>query len=148
MNAGSLFPVYSTRRFARLPRYDSPARRNLITYARVVTALKLEPVYQERAKRHQQESGGAVPSKLTEPPIDTREEIAKVAGVSGGTVHKVKFIRDNPDAVVLRVLHLHAGGPGAFPSPIPFIIVHQNIVRGYAVLYPRAPYKKQNNCKP
>ncbi|MCG2795597.1 MAG: hypothetical protein L6427_07030, partial [Actinomycetia bacterium] len=46
-----------------------PARRNLITYARVVTALKLEPVYQERAKRHQQESGGAVPSKLTEPPI-------------------------------------------------------------------------------
>lgn len=72
-------------------------RRNLSTFQRAELALKLEPLISAKAKENQRASGGAVPSKLTEPHIDTREEIAVVAGVSTGTLHKAKVIAEKAD---------------------------------------------------
>ena len=39
------------------------------------------------------ESGGAVPQKSAKPPVDTREDLAKIAGVSHDTIHKVEVIQ-------------------------------------------------------
>jgi hypothetical protein len=74
--------------------------------AGIALPLKLEAVFAEKARAKQQEAGGAVPQKSAEAPIenqrlsegagkkgspksanlsvDTREEVAKAAGVSGG----------------------------------------------------------------
>lgn len=46
----------------------------------------LKPVIEKEAKDKQIQSGGAVPQKSAKPPIDTRQEIAKLAGVSHDTV--------------------------------------------------------------
>lgn len=67
-------------------------RRNLNTYNRSVLALQLEPLMLEKARKKQSEAGGAHPQKSAKPPIDTREELAKIANVSHDTIHKVKTI--------------------------------------------------------
>jgi hypothetical protein len=67
-------------------------RRNLSAYQRSVLALKLEALFEIKAKEKQKESGGAVPQKSVKPPIDTQKELAKVAGVSHDTIMKVKVI--------------------------------------------------------
>ena len=67
-------------------------RRNLSAYDRSRLALQLEPLISEKAKVKQIESGGAVPQKSAKPPIDTRAELATIAGVSHDTIAKVKTI--------------------------------------------------------
>jgi len=67
-------------------------RRNLNSYNRSILALKLEDMFRTKAKEKQKESGGAVPQKSAKPPIDTRKELSKIAGVSHDTIHKVKRI--------------------------------------------------------
>lgn len=67
-------------------------RRNLPAYERARLALRLKPVIAEKAKDNQRASGGAVPQKSAKPPIETREEIAKAAGVSHDTIAKVEKI--------------------------------------------------------
>lgn len=57
-----------------------------------IPALKLKPLIAEKAKENQVASGGAVPQKSAKP-IDTREELAKIAGVSHDTIHKVEVIQ-------------------------------------------------------
>jgi N6-adenosine-specific RNA methylase IME4/ParB-like chromosome segregation protein Spo0J len=75
-------------------------RRNLQPFQRGELALILKPLIAEKAKARQIASGGAVPSKLTEPPIDTRREIAKAAGLSDGTIAKVSVITEKaPESV-------------------------------------------------
>jgi hypothetical protein len=66
-------------------------RRNLSAYVRTQLALRLEETIAARAKSNQRKSGGAVPKKSAEP-VETRQEIAKVASVSHDTVAKVKKI--------------------------------------------------------
>lgn len=68
-------------------------RRNLSAYDRSILALKLKPIIAEKAKEKQVESGGAVPQKSAKPPVDTRQELAKVAGVSHDTIAKVEKIQ-------------------------------------------------------
>ena len=70
-------------------------RRNLSNYQRSVLALQLEDVFREKAKEKQKESGGAVPQISAKPPVETRQEIAKVANVSHDTIAKVKKIEAN-----------------------------------------------------
>src|SRR5262245_33501287 len=60
-------------------------RRNLTDYQRTELALKLKPLI--AAKANQSKAGRALPSTLTEA-VDTRTELAKIAGVSTGTMHK------------------------------------------------------------
>ncbi|MFL0197626.1 hypothetical protein ACJDU8_18945 [Clostridium sp. WILCCON 0269] len=73
-------------------------RRNLPLYERAKLALKLEPVIAERAKENLKTStGGKNPrpcQKSDNPAIDTKKELAQIAGVSHDTIHKVKVIED------------------------------------------------------
>jgi len=69
-------------------------RRNLSNYQRSVLALELEEVFSKKAKKKQKEGGGAVPQKSAKPPIETRNELSKVASVSHDTISKVKKIQE------------------------------------------------------
>jgi hypothetical protein len=71
-------------------------RRNLSAYVRTQLALRLEETVAARAKAKRVEDGkatgrGKVAQKSSEP-LETRQEIAKVANVSHDTVAKVKKI--------------------------------------------------------
>ena len=68
------------------------ARRNLPPQERVRLALLLKPAIEEKAKEKQKEAGGPVPQKSAKAVIDTRQEIANLAGVSHDTVRKVEVI--------------------------------------------------------
>ena len=70
-------------------------RRNLNNYQRSVLALQLEDVFKAKAKENQaiQFKGNSLPLKSAEvKPIDTRQEIAKIANVGHDTISKVKKI--------------------------------------------------------
>lgn len=85
-------------------------RRNLTPYQRSELALELEPLIAEKAKEKKRESGGAVPQKSAKPPIDTRAEVARAAGVSHDTIAKAKKLRDEaPEEVKDK---LRRGDPG------------------------------------
>lgn len=77
-------------------------RRNLPIHERARLALRLKPVIAEKAKEQQRASGGAVPQKSAKPPIDTREGIAKSAGVSHDTIAKVEKIEECAPAPVVQ----------------------------------------------
>lgn len=72
-------------------------RRNLTAYERARLALKLKPLIAARAKEKQRASGGAVCQKSDKPVIDTKRELAKVAGVSHDTIAKVQKIEDKAE---------------------------------------------------
>ena len=66
-------------------------RRNLSAYDRSVLALKLKPLMTEKAKENQG-TRTDICQKSDRSPIDTKKELAKVAGVSHDTIHKVEKI--------------------------------------------------------
>ena len=66
-------------------------RRNLSAYDRSILALKLKPVIAEQAKAQQIRKSVSQKS-VEQKPIDTQKELAKVAGVSHDTIHKVETI--------------------------------------------------------
>ena len=69
-------------------------RRNIAAYVRTQLALRLKETIANRAHKNQQGGRGGVllPEKSPEAKIDTREEVAKTAGVSSNTVSKVEKI--------------------------------------------------------
>ena len=71
-------------------------RRNLSAYDRSVLALKLKPVIAEKAKEKQGERTD-ICQKSDRSSIDTKKELAKVAGVSHDTIHKVEAIEKSGD---------------------------------------------------
>lgn len=75
-------------------------RRNLSSYDRSVLALKLKPMFTERAKEKQAEAGGAVRQKSDKAVIDTKKELAKIANVSHDTIHKVETIENSGNELV------------------------------------------------
>ena len=66
-------------------------RRNITAFVRSELALKLKPLIAAKAKANQRASGGAVPQKSAKP-VDTRQELARAAGVSHDTIHKVETV--------------------------------------------------------
>lgn len=66
-------------------------RRNLSKYDRSILALKLKPVIAERAKENER-LGGKGSQKSVNHKTDTQKEIAKLAGVSHDTIHRVETI--------------------------------------------------------
>lgn len=80
-------------------------RRNISTFDRICLALKLKPVFAEKAKQKQISTlKQNLPSDLknsTDDPIDTLKEIAKLAGVGKETVRKVEKILDISHSVQL-----------------------------------------------
>jgi len=69
-------------------------RRNIEKYVRGELVLRMESAIKAKAKEKQKESGGAVVQKSAKPPIKTRDELAKLAGVSHDTIDRVKFISE------------------------------------------------------
>ena len=76
-------------------------RRNLPAYERAKLALRLEPIIKENAKERQVANGGDKKSEnaksnvqISAPTIrnKSRDELAKIAGVSHDTIEKVKLI--------------------------------------------------------
>jgi len=83
-------------------------RRNLSNYQRSVLALQLEDVFREKAKENQaiQFKGISLKQISAEvKPIETRQEIAKVANVSHDTIAKVKKIEANATPEVKEKLN-------------------------------------------
>lgn len=69
-------------------------RRNLNPAQRTGLYLQLEPLIAAKAKASQvRKPESVLPILAKQNPIDTREEIAKMAGVSHGTIDKVKRVR-------------------------------------------------------
>lgn len=79
-------------------------RRNIPPYVRAELALKLKPVIAEKAKEKQSEAGGAVRQKSDKAVIDTKKELAKVAGVSHDTIHKVEVIKEKANELDPRTI--------------------------------------------
>lgn len=69
-------------------------RRNITAFVRSELALKLKPLIAAKAKANQRASGGAVPQKSAKP-VDTRQELARAAGVSHDTIHKVETVMEH-----------------------------------------------------
>lgn len=69
-------------------------RRNLSAYDRSILALKLKPIIAEKAREKETERKTTYQKseKSNLPQIDTTKELAKVAGVSHDTIHKVEVI--------------------------------------------------------
>ena len=77
-------------------------RRNLPAHERARLALRLKPVIADRAEQnlHLAEGKGCQKSDKVKP-IDTKQELAKVAGVSHDTIAKVEVIENKaPEPVV------------------------------------------------
>ena len=66
-------------------------RRNIPMYVRAELALKLKPVIAEKAKENQGTRNDIC--QKSDKSIDTKKEIAKAAGVSHDTIHKVEKIQ-------------------------------------------------------
>jgi hypothetical protein len=70
-------------------------RRNLSDYDRTVLALMLEDLYASRGKENMSKGGKKGLTTLSNlDSVNTRKEIAQLAGVSEGTVAKVKIIQE------------------------------------------------------
>jgi ParB-like chromosome segregation protein Spo0J len=80
-------------------------RRNLQPYQRAELALKLEPLIATRAKAQQRQHGGTAPGRPNtsvnvDGSVDTRAELARASGLSGGTIHKARAIAEKaPESV-------------------------------------------------
>lgn len=76
-------------------------RRNLSAYDRSVLALKLKPIIAEKAKENQANHTEQGYQK-SDKPVTTAKELAKVAGVSHDTIHKVETIQNSGDKELIR----------------------------------------------
>lgn len=72
-------------------------RRNLSLYNRSILALQLKPIFEERAKENlvTHTADGYQGLQKSAKAVDTREELAKIAGVSHDTIHKVEKIEQS-----------------------------------------------------
>lgn len=70
-------------------------RRNLSPWDRSELALKLKPRIAAQAKENQGARNDFLPTLAKSEPINTREEIARAAGVSHGTIAKVEKIQQS-----------------------------------------------------
>ena len=75
-------------------------RRNLSAYDRSVLALKLKPIIAEKAKESQGTRTDIC--QKSDKSIDTKKELAKVAGVSHDTIHKVETIQNSGDQKLIN----------------------------------------------
>jgi len=85
------------------------ARRNLAPYSMVELAILREPLFAAKAKKNIQIRKGNQPGATSQnsaklDKIDTREEIAKIAGVSHDTIARVKKIKElAPEEIIQKV---------------------------------------------
>lgn len=79
-------------------------RRNLSAYDRSILALKLKPVIAEKAKEKEAERKTTYQKseKSELPTVNTAKELAKVAGVSHDTIHKVEAIQKSGNEQLIK----------------------------------------------
>ena len=78
-------------------------RRNLSAYQRSILALKLKPMFEEKAKENilaTQNNNQASAFQKSDKQVNTAKELAKVAGVSHDTIAKVQKIEQKAPEVV------------------------------------------------
>lgn len=73
-------------------------RRNLPTYVKAQLALRLKPVIAEQAEKNLHQ--GNKPLQNSVNPKNTQKELARIAGVSHDTIHKVEVIEKNAPAEI------------------------------------------------
>ena len=79
-------------------------RRNLSNYQRSVLALELEEVFSKKAKENQGKRNDIKQISAESKPIETRNELSKVASVSHDTISKVKKIQEKaPEEVKAKL---------------------------------------------
>lgn len=78
-------------------------RRNIPNYVRAELALKLKPVIAEKAKENQANHTEQGYQK-SDKPVTTAKELAKVAGVSHDTIHKVEVIKEKANELDPRTI--------------------------------------------
>lgn len=78
-------------------------RRNLTPYQRSVLALKLKPVYEERAKERML-SGTLLPTSQKSEQGRTSDNLAKLAGVSRDTIYKVEYVNNKAPLDIIEQL--------------------------------------------
>ncbi|MBU2624955.1 MAG: hypothetical protein KKG33_05275 [candidate division Zixibacteria bacterium] len=92
-------------------------RRNLQPYQRAELALKLEDVFREKAKENQKVHGGTAPgrtlSQISAEPIDTRSELARVAGASLTQISAITLICPNQQSGNSSPFESPGAGPPA-----------------------------------
>lgn len=79
-------------------------RRNLTPYQRSILALRLKPVFEERA-RERMLSGTLLPTSQKSEQGKTLDNVAKVAGVSRDTIWKVEYIETKAPEEIKNKLH-------------------------------------------
>jgi len=89
-------------------RNNQLGRRNLLPYIRTKLALELEETIAARAKGNQKERKGEQPGATCQKsdnliPVDTKRELAAIAGVSHDTVAKVKKIEAKADDLLAEI---------------------------------------------
>jgi hypothetical protein len=83
-------------------------RRNLLPQVRALLALKVEPLIAEKAKERQKGGqGGVLLSQKSDEAkeISTKKELAKIAGVSHDTIHKIKKIEAEATPHIKELLY-------------------------------------------
>ena len=79
-------------------------RRNLSNYQRSILALELEEVFSKKAKENQGKRNDIKQISAESKPIETRNELSKVASVSHDTISKVKKIQEKaPEEVKAKL---------------------------------------------
>lgn len=79
-------------------------RRNLTPYQRAELAMKLEPLIADKAKDRQRQAGQEKLPQNSAEAVETRRELASVAGVSHDTISKVKVIAESAPEPVKQKL--------------------------------------------
>ena len=87
-------------------------RRNLTKFQRSELALKLKPMLAAQAKERQRGGQGGIllPQNSAEAKGETREDIAKIAGVSRDTISKVSVIQEKGSPE--QIQRARTGGKG------------------------------------
>lgn len=75
-------------------------RRNLNAFIRSEVALEAKPIIVEKAKENLHQ--GQEPLQKSVNPVNTQKELAKIAGVSHDTIHKVEVIKNSGDQKLIN----------------------------------------------
>lgn len=103
--------------------YNQFNRRNLTSYQRCLLALGLEEIFREKGKKNQKatqlvgrgiQKQDIMALQKSAEPLDTRKELAKIAGVSHDTIMKVKKIEsqvtpEEKEQLVKGEISIHKG---------------------------------------
>lgn len=99
-------------------------RRNINAATRAMLALELEPLIREKARERQSGGRGGVLllPKSAEATIDTRKEVAKIAGIGHTTIYEAKKVKESDNEEVKRQMvagkiSIHKAYKEVMPKP-------------------------------